>query len=72
MTYQSGDQSGEREFRRALVQWERAHAPSGPGWLLTGLAVAGIGFLAWNYLGTDLIRYIKMERMQPCTSCPSP
>jgi hypothetical protein len=31
--------------------------------LLTGAAIIGLGVLAWNYLGPDLRRYIKMSRM---------
>jgi hypothetical protein len=28
-----------------------------------GLVIAGIGLMAWNYLGPDLRRYIKMSSM---------
>ena len=34
-----------------------------PGWLVTGLVVVGLGALAWYYLGPDLRRYLKIERM---------
>jgi hypothetical protein len=33
------------------------------GWLLTGLAVVGLGALAWYYLGPDLRRYLKIRNM---------
>jgi hypothetical protein len=33
------------------------------GLLLTGLVVAGLGVMAWYYLGPDLKRYIKMSNM---------
>ncbi len=31
--------------------------------LLTGLAVAGLGIMAWNYFGPDLRRYLKIRSM---------
>jgi hypothetical protein len=34
-----------------------------PGWLITGLAVVGLGALAWYYLGPDLRRYMKIRNM---------
>ncbi len=34
-----------------------------PGWLVAGLALAGLGALAFYYFGPDLRRYLKMERM---------
>jgi hypothetical protein len=30
---------------------------------VAGLVAVGLGVLAWYYLGPDLRRYIKMERM---------
>jgi hypothetical protein len=30
---------------------------------LTGLAVVGLGALAWYYLGPDLRRYLKIRNM---------
>jgi hypothetical protein len=33
------------------------------GLLLTGLVVVGLGFVAWNYLGPDLRRYLKIRSM---------
>jgi hypothetical protein len=34
-----------------------------PGWLLAGLAVAGLGALAVYYLGPELRRYWKIREM---------
>jgi hypothetical protein len=57
---------------RTPEQWEERYGlrrpeqrSGGPRWglLITGLAVAGLGILAWNYLGPDLRRYIKISRM---------
>ena len=44
--------------RYDVGQWRR---PS--GWLLTGLVLAGLGALAWYYLGPDLRRYMKIKSM---------
>jgi hypothetical protein len=33
------------------------------GWLVAGLAVVGLGALAWYYLGPDLRRYLKIRSM---------
>jgi hypothetical protein len=30
---------------------------------VTGLAVVGLGALAWTYLGPDLRRYLKISNM---------
>jgi hypothetical protein len=35
----------------------------GTGLLIAGLAAAGLGLLAWNYLGPDLRRYLKIRNM---------
>jgi uncharacterized protein DUF6893 len=43
----------EREHSRGRVS----------GWLIAGLVVAGLGALAFYYLGPDLRRYIKIEKM---------
>jgi hypothetical protein len=32
-------------------------------WLIAGLVVAGLGVLAWSYLGPDLKRYLKIRSM---------
>jgi hypothetical protein len=34
-----------------------------PGWLLAGLAVAGLGALTWYYIGPDVRRYMKIRNM---------
>jgi hypothetical protein len=34
-----------------------------PGWVVSGLVVAGLGLLAWQYLGPDLRRYLKIRSM---------
>jgi len=31
--------------------------------LITGVVVVGLGLLAWNYLGPDLKRYVKIQNM---------
>jgi hypothetical protein len=33
------------------------------GWLIAGAVVLGLGALAFYYLGPDLRRYLKIERM---------
>ena len=43
--------------REAVAPW-----PSS-GLLLTGLAVVAVGWLAWSWLGPDLIRYMKIRNM---------
>jgi hypothetical protein len=50
--------------------WERfaprrRPRPEGPpvGWLVAGVAVVGLGVLAWSYLGPDLKRYMKIHSM---------
>ncbi len=49
--------SGQRLVRR------RRSATGGPGWMIGGLVVLGVGLLAAYKFGPDLVRYIKMERM---------
>jgi hypothetical protein len=34
-----------------------------PGWALAGLALVGLGFLAWRSFGPDLVRYMKIRSM---------
>ena len=36
---------------------------STPGWLVAGLVAAGVGALAWYYVGPDVKRYIKLRNM---------
>ena len=64
---------GPEKLRPAPQQGEswRAGYPApardsgGPRWglLLTGLVVVGLGVMAWNYLGPDLRRYMKIRNM---------
>lgn len=63
---------GQRSvFDRASDQWRgevepAAQSASGglsPGWVIGGVAVLALGFLAWRHFGPDLRRYIKMESM---------
>jgi hypothetical protein len=44
---------------------DRSRGRGGPPWglIVTGLVVLGVGMMAWNYLGPDLRRYLKIERM---------
>jgi hypothetical protein len=61
------------EFRPAMRSEQRhefRHPKGGNGrggdnttLLLAGLAVVGLGALAWFYLGDDVRRYIRMETM---------
>jgi len=54
--------SGEEEKRRHLT--ERAGSGGiSTGWLIAGLAAAGIGAWALYHFGPDLRRYLKIERM---------
>jgi hypothetical protein len=49
--------------RQDMQYWDRGSRGSSTGLLVTGLAVIGLGALAWYYLGPDLVRYMKIERM---------
>jgi hypothetical protein len=33
------------------------------GWVIGGLAAAGLAYMAWRHFGPDLRRYLKMEMM---------
>jgi hypothetical protein len=58
-----------RMTRRQDYDWRgpplrtRGQESSSGSWLLTGLAVVGLGVLAWYYLGPDLKRYMKIRSM---------
>jgi len=43
----------------------RTRATGEPSWglLVTGLTLVGVGILAWNYIGADLLRYLKIRSM---------
>jgi hypothetical protein len=66
-----GRSDGLRLEQRRAEGWREGYAPldrrrdSGLPWglLATGLVVVGLGLIAWNYLGPDLRRYLKIERM---------
>lgn len=39
------------------------HGGPSVGLLIAGVAVVGLGYLAWSFLGPDLRRYIKIHSM---------
>jgi hypothetical protein len=45
------------------VRRQSDYGRSGSGLLLTGLVLAGLGALAWYYLGPDLVRYMKIRNL---------
>jgi hypothetical protein len=60
----------DARYHAALAEWRARYADengrrsSGLSPLLVGgLAVAGLGALAWYYLGPDLRRYLKLRDM---------
>jgi hypothetical protein len=56
-------QPGE-EWRGRTARSELGESPrSSSGLLLAGLVAAGLGALAWYYLGPDLRRYLKIRNM---------
>jgi hypothetical protein len=52
--------TGEERQHRGLREREGVRRP---GLLLAGLAVLGLGVLAWSYFGPEIRRYIKVARM---------
>jgi hypothetical protein len=56
-TAPQGDGWGRHPSERG---WSHGGLPTG---MLTGLALVGLGALAFYYLGPDLRRYLKIERM---------
>ena len=61
-----------RQNRLPAEDWREGYQPAGQmmmpagpglGLLLGGLALVGLGALAWAYLGPDIRRYIKMNQM---------
>lgn len=49
--------------RAAVAQTSAKGGGISTGWLIAGLAVVGLGALAWYYLGPDLKRYMKIRNM---------
>ncbi|HLH28490.1 MAG TPA: hypothetical protein VKW77_06215 [Acidimicrobiales bacterium] len=58
---QSHYASNDSRARPAIVEWARPR--SNRGFLIAGLAAIGLGVLAWQYLGPDLRRYLKIRSM---------
>jgi hypothetical protein len=54
--------SQEGEWKGPPLRTRGQESSSG-GLLLIGLAVVGLGVLAWSYLGPDLKRYLKIRSM---------
>jgi hypothetical protein len=51
-------------MRRSLpADWRRGEPAALNGWAITSLALIGLGLVAAYYLGPDLVRYLKIERM---------
>jgi hypothetical protein len=55
------DPEEERRWRRMAAP--RSSGPPAGAVLLVGLGAIGLGFLAWHYLGPDLVRYMKIRNM---------
>ena len=51
----------EEERRGRYGVAERGYGPPPAALLLVGLGAIGLGFLAWYYLGPDLVRYLKIR-----------
>jgi hypothetical protein len=60
----SYDLRGQEALRRSLPgDWRRGEPAGLNGWAITALALIGFGVVAAYYLGPDLVRYLKIERM---------
>jgi hypothetical protein len=57
------DQVGEEWRERVAPAVRPATGGLSAGWVIGGVAVLALGYLAWQHFGPDLRRYIKMERM---------
>jgi hypothetical protein len=53
----------ERRGRYGVAERERGSGVPAGALLLVGLGAIGLGFLAWHYLGPDLVRYMKIRNM---------
>lgn len=56
-----GDEWQEGSVFRRVRELEPSEGIS--GWLVGGLALVGLGALAWYYLGPDIRRYLKIRSM---------
>lgn len=54
---------GDGSKARTALASQTSSGGLSTGWLLAGLAVVGLGALAWYYLGPDLKRYLKIRNM---------
>jgi hypothetical protein len=55
---------GQEALRRSLpADWRRGEPAGLNGWAVTSLALIALGLMAAYYLGPDLVRYLKIERM---------
>jgi hypothetical protein len=59
----SPDLRGHEVLRRSLPEDWRRGQPRGSNWALGALVLLGLGALGIYYLGPDLVRYLKIERM---------
>ena len=57
------DMYPEEERRWRQMAAPRNSGPPAGAVLLVGLGAIGLGFLAWHYLGPDLVRYMKIRNM---------
>ena len=53
----------ERRGDYGMAERGRSFGPPAGAVLLVGLGAIGLGFLAWHYLGPDLVRYMKIRNM---------
>ncbi len=58
-------QPAGQEWRRGGYAMAKRPRSGGMPWglILGGAAVVGLGILAWNYIGPDLRRYMKIRDM---------
>jgi hypothetical protein len=56
-------QEEERRGGYRVAERDQGFGPPQGALLLVGLGAIGLGFLAWHYLGPDLVRYMKIRNM---------